>query len=193
MGVMTPTAAGVFSYAVRFDGNWGPGNPNSQWHYGDTDGVHPGDPFEIENAGVLTVLAPGLRLTKEVEPQAGVELGGVVTYTVTLTNSGGGQAFGVVLTDALPSAVTFGGWVQPSSAVYENGVITWTGGLAGNASVTLVFTATLGTDPSLYNQTVINTAYYRSDNAGSGSAQASFATARRYYIYLPLVMKNYRP
>ncbi len=27
MGVMTPTAGGVFSYAVRFDGNWGPRQP----------------------------------------------------------------------------------------------------------------------------------------------------------------------
>jgi uncharacterized repeat protein (TIGR01451 family) len=55
---LTPTAAGVYSYAVRFDGNWGLDNPNAGWTYGDLDGVYPGEPFEIENAGVLTVVEP---------------------------------------------------------------------------------------------------------------------------------------
>ena len=193
MGGLTPTAVGVYSYVVRFNGNWGTGNPNNQWYYGDTDGVYPGDPFEIEKAGVLTVLAPSLTLTKAVLPQTGVPLGGVVVYTVTLSNGGEGLAGGIVLTDALPAEVAFGGWVQGSGAVHESGVITWTGDLAGGVSVTLVFTATVGTDPSLYNRTVTNTAAYRSDNAGSGSAEAAFTTERRYYIYMPLVMKNYRP
>ncbi len=193
MGVLTPTAAGVYSYVVRFNGNWGAGNPNNRWYYGDKDGVHPDDPFEIEEAGVLTVLAPGLSIAKSVAPEADVPLGGVVTYTVVLSNGGAGDAIGVVLTDALPAEVTFGGWVQQNGAVHESGIITWTGDLASGAEVQLVFTATLGTDPGLYNRTIANTASYRSDNAGSGSAQASFATARRYYIYAPVVMRNWRP
>ncbi|MCS7282123.1 MAG: DUF11 domain-containing protein, partial [Anaerolineae bacterium] len=120
--------------------------------------------------------------------------GGVVTYTVVLSNGGAGEAVGVVLTDALPAEVTFGGWIQqPAGAVYENGVITWTGTVAGNGQVTLVFTATLGTDPGLYNRTVANTVSFASANAGSGSATATFTTARRYWIYLPLVMRNTRP
>jgi uncharacterized repeat protein (TIGR01451 family) len=193
VGVLTPTAAGVYSYVVRFNGNWGSGNPNDQWYYGDKDGVYPGDPFEIENAGVLTVLAPGLAVAKAVAPQADVPLGGVVTYTVVLSNSGAGDALGVVLTDVLPAEVTFGGWVQQSGAVYENGVITWTGTVTGGWEVTLVFTATLGTDPGLYNRTVANTASFVSANAGSGFATATFATERRYWIYLPLVMRSARP
>ncbi|MBC7228602.1 MAG: DUF11 domain-containing protein [Thermoflexales bacterium] len=190
MGVLTPNVAGVYSYVVRFNGNWGAGNPHNQWVYGDTDGVYSGEPFEIENAGVLTVLAPGLSVSKSVAPDADVPLGGVVTYTVVLSNSGAGDALGVVLTDALPAEVAFGGWVQQSGAVYESGVITWTGTVTGNAQVTLVFTATLGTDPGLYNRTVANTASFVSANAGSGSATATFATERRYWVYLPLVMRN---
>ena len=57
----------------------------------------------------------------------------------------------------------------------------------------LAFTATLGTDYGRYNRTVVNTAYFVSANAGSGSAPATFTTARRYWIYLPLVMRNGRP
>ncbi len=174
MGVLTPTAGGVYSYVVRFNGNWGAGNPNSQWYYGDTDGVSPSEPFEIENAGVLTVLAPGLSVSKSVAPTADVPLGGVVTCTVVLSNSGAGDALGVVLTDALPAEVTFGGWVQQNDAIHESGVITWTGDVAGGAEVTLVFTATLNEDYSLYGKTVTNTARFVSENAGSGEASAAF-------------------
>jgi uncharacterized repeat protein (TIGR01451 family) len=173
-GVLTSTASGVYSYVVRFNGNWGEGNPHNQWYYGDTDGVYPGEPFEIENAGVLTVLAPSLSVAKSVSPQADVPPGGVVTYTVVLSNSGAGEALGVVLTDVLPAEVTFGGWVQQSGAVYENGVITWTGNLAGGTEVRLVFTATLNVDYDLYGQTVTNTARFASANAGSGQASATF-------------------
>jgi uncharacterized repeat protein (TIGR01451 family) len=192
-GAFIPAAAGVYSYAVRFDGNWGPGNPSAGWTYGDLDGVHPTEPFELDQCGVLTVLAPSLSVAKSVAPEADVPPGGVVTYTVVLSNTGAGDALGVVLTDALPVEVTFGGWVQQSGAVYENGVITWTGTVAGDGQVTLVFTATLGTDSGLYNRTVVNTARFVSDNAGSGSAQATFTTARRYWVYLPLVMRNWKP
>jgi uncharacterized repeat protein (TIGR01451 family) len=156
--------------------------------------------FASDNAGsgqasaTFTVIgAPSLSVAKSVVPQADVPPGGVVTYTVVLSNSGAGDALGVVLTDVLPAEVTFGGWVQQSGAVYENGVITWTGTVAGDGQVTLVFTATLGTDSGLYNRTVVNTARFVSDNAGSGSAQATFATARRYWVYLPLVMRNWKP
>jgi uncharacterized repeat protein (TIGR01451 family) len=54
--VITPTAGGVFSYATRFNGNWGVGNPNSTWTYGDLNGI----PFSLDEAGVLTVTLPNI-------------------------------------------------------------------------------------------------------------------------------------
>ena len=56
-GSITPPAPGVFSYTNRFNGNWGVGNPNSVWTYGDLNGVHPTNPFEITQTGVITVAA----------------------------------------------------------------------------------------------------------------------------------------
>jgi uncharacterized repeat protein (TIGR01451 family) len=50
-GDLTPTELGVFSYAVRFSANWGEGNPNSLWYYGDLDWDDP-----AFNPGSLTVL-----------------------------------------------------------------------------------------------------------------------------------------
>ncbi len=54
---MTLTATGVYSYAVRAEGNWGVGNPNAGWTYGDVDGVYPGEPFELTEVGQLIISA----------------------------------------------------------------------------------------------------------------------------------------
>lgn len=37
--VITPTVVGSYIYGVRFDGNWGVGNPNIGWTYGDRTGM----------------------------------------------------------------------------------------------------------------------------------------------------------
>jgi len=82
-GVMTPTLPGVFSYTVRFDGNWGAGNPNAEWTYGDLTGVgpYPGGDFSLSDTGVITV---GFAAVPIAEARAGVNgqifgLEGVVT------------------------------------------------------------------------------------------------------------------
>jgi uncharacterized repeat protein (TIGR01451 family) len=60
-GVITPTAAGVFSYVTRFNGNWGAGNPiSTTWTYGDLNGTDDG--FSLDQAGVLTVTLPSVPL-----------------------------------------------------------------------------------------------------------------------------------
>lgn len=74
-GVITPTSPGVYSFTYRFNGNWGAGNPNNVWTYADTDGVFPGEPFELSNTGVLTVEfdAPFLIINETDADMAGTE------------------------------------------------------------------------------------------------------------------------
>ncbi len=191
-GTLTPLATGVYSYAVRFDGNRGPGNPNAGWEYGDLKGVWPGNPFDVGQAGVLTVLAPHLSIAKAVAPQAGVGLGSVVTYTIVLENSGNLDALGVIMTDVLPVEVNFGGWVQQNGAIQANDVLTWTGDVTAGVQLTFIFTATVGDDEAFYGRTVTNTASFVSDNAGSGSGAAAFVipAPEKYYVYLPIVVKG---
>ena len=52
-GVITPTVSGTYSYTIRFDGNWGAGNPYAAWVYADLDGTTNG--FSLGHVGVLTV------------------------------------------------------------------------------------------------------------------------------------------
>ncbi len=112
MGVITPTASGVYSYAVRFDGNWGPGNPNADWTYGDLDGYVPGgDPFELDQTGVMTVIIYDVEVTKTAAPaEVIVEdgSGALVTHTITINNlSTLTDTVGVTVTDLLPPGFAY--------------------------------------------------------------------------------------
>lgn len=182
---LQPEAGGVYSYAVRFDGNRGLGNPNAGWTYGDLDASD--GSFELDQAGVLTVTAPSLSIAKVVAPEADVLPGGTVTYTITLSNTGDGPATGIVLTDALPEEVSFGGWIEQGDATESDGTIQWAGDLQADASVTIAFTATVGTDPALAGSTVTNSASFTSANAGSGTAGAAFQLQGKVKIFLPLI------
>jgi len=176
MGVMTPTVGGIFSYTTRFDGNWGAGNPNAGWTYGDITGVgpYPGGDFSLSDTGVLTVTAPDLSIAKSIAPTSDVDLGDAVTCTITLSNNGDGEAVDVDLIDTLPAGVIFRGFVQQSGASYNAGVISWNGNLPAGAELTIVFTATVDMDTDLYGQTITNTAEFNSANDGAGDAQAAF-------------------
>lgn len=115
-----------------------------------------------------------LSIEKAVTPDADVSLGGVVTYTVVLSNLADLQAYGILLTDTLPAEVTFGGWVAQGGADYQNGTITWEGNLPAGQHITLAFTATVGSSPDLYGHSVVNSVAFTSQNDGSGFDQATF-------------------
>jgi uncharacterized repeat protein (TIGR01451 family) len=184
-----PPAAGPFVYATFPDEGWvGVFNTTSNT----LEKV-----FKLGDGGDLRGMAlfPPMRLhfttlsvTKDVESTTNVDLGDVVTYTITLSNDGVDQAVGVTLTDMLPDGVTFGGFVQDSGAVYEAGVVSWNGDLAIGANLTIVFTATVNMDNDLYGQTITNTVEAAAINATANSDSASFSVVGR--IYLPLIMRD---
>lgn len=134
--------------------------------------------------------APQLAITKTVATvHSLVDLGEVVTYTLTLSNSGNGGATGVVMTDVLPTAVTFGGFVQQNSATFSSGTVSWSGSLNAGASAMIAFTTTVANNQALYSTDVTNTVQFTSSNGGSGSASSAFAIVKRYFTYLPLIKK----
>jgi uncharacterized repeat protein (TIGR01451 family) len=162
-GVMTPTVSGVYSYATRFDGNWGATNPNASWTYADLNGV----PFSLDQTGVLTVnIGPRVEVTKTVEPESGVPTdgSGVVTYTINVKNSGDALASGVMLTDTLPTEVDFGAWIISATAtLVASDEITWGGDVAIGELFTWTFTVTVNAGAP--GATVVNTATVEFDGA----------------------------
>ncbi len=100
-------------------------------------------------------------LLKTVAPEVNVPYHGVVTYTVVLSNSSVVSDTGAVLTDTLPTGVSFGQWVEePPSGLIQNGnAITWTGVLIHHTALTFTFTVT---HTGGYGDVITNTAYLSS-------------------------------
>ncbi|HOU13612.1 MAG TPA: hypothetical protein PKZ84_10895, partial [Anaerolineae bacterium] len=149
------------------------------------DGVTAEVAFTVgsSGAGVVTI-------TKEVTAATAVDMGDVVTYTITLDNSGDAPAAGVLLTDTLPVEVDFGGWVAQNDATVTADVLTWSGDLADGANITFVFTATVRSDVVLDGRAVANTARF-TWGATAAEDAASFTLKHRWWIFLPLTMRNF--
>jgi len=138
------------------------------------------------------LVEPDLTIVKTVMPEANLNLGGMVTYTIILSNNGETDAAGVMLTDTLPAGVTFEAFVENAdAAVYAAGAITWSGTLAASDSLTIVFTAMVSDDSMYANTAITNRVDFTSDAAGDGFAEATFQIKQYHTIYLPLVMREY--
>jgi uncharacterized repeat protein (TIGR01451 family) len=132
-----------------------------------------------------------LEIAKTVQPETDVAYQGTVTYTITLANVGNGLADTVTLTDTLPADVAFGAWVdQPAGATYAAGQVSWTGELAVEEEVVLVFTAV---HTGSYGQTITNTAWFTSAD-DTGQASVAFTVEdepveEEYILFLPVLVK----
>jgi len=151
--------------------------------------ISPIESGDIEMGRITQIPA----IAKTVVPTSGVALNDVVTYTISIINNTDITATNVVITDALPGDLAFGGLIDDtgSAELPVNDIITWTSSSIGPGSeYSFKFTATLTTGTPL-PPSVRNVANFISDNAGSGSDEAIFNTVGGYSIYLPIVARNY--
>jgi uncharacterized delta-60 repeat protein/uncharacterized repeat protein (TIGR01451 family) len=149
----------------------------------------------VQDEVVVTVITPkpDLAVSKTVDTggQTEVELGSVVTYTITVQNSGTGSATDVILTDIIPAGLSV--VTPPGTGSFVAPELTWgPEDVAAGETITITFSAVVTTSGTFAGQPIINTVEYNSGNAGSGSDSASFNIAQgRTYIYLPIVTNNY--
>ncbi len=104
----------------------------------------------VSAAASVTVIEPALTIAKTTnDPDGSVDPGQVVTYTITLRNSGNAPAFGIRVVDDLPpgmqapTAISNGGVASPAVGVTP-ARITWdlftsTTGLAPGATIALTY------------------------------------------------------
>ena len=104
---------------------------------------------------------PNLSLSKMASPNTNIAYHGLITYTITLSNSGS-TATNTRLTDTLPLSTTFVQFVQqpPGGATYTPGSpeqITWTGPASANHAITLSYVTSHN---GIYNDVLTNTAQF---------------------------------
>jgi len=101
-------------------------------------------PGNNSDAFNTTVVEPDLSILKVDNPDP-VQVGSNLTYTVTVTNNGAGNATGVTMTDTLPPGVSFVSATPSQGSCTGTSTVTCNlGSLAAsaNATVTLVVTPT---------------------------------------------------
>ena len=117
---------------------------------------------------------PNLSLSKSANPSAGLKTGDTITYTLTVSNTGSGSASDVVVTDPIPTNLSFNAITQGTGSfdAINNRVVFTAGTLAAGGSTTLKFTATVNTLPA-GSTTISNTATVTASNASSRTTSAT--------------------
>ncbi|MEK8104135.1 hypothetical protein NKG94_01545 [Micromonospora sp. M12] len=115
-----------------------------------------------------TILIPALTVLKTADRATTVP-GGTVGYTITVTNVGETAYTGATVADSLAGLLddaTYNGDASASSGVVSYGapILTWTGDLAIDGSVTITYTVTAD-DPQTGGRVLVNTV--SSTTAGS--------------------------
>ena len=149
---------------------------------------------------IVTAAAPPpnvVTIDKTVSPQLiKPDYTGVLTYTIVVTNNYT-ETVEMAVTDALPTALSFGDWVTQAGAIVVGDTITWTDSIEATKSVTIAFTAKLPGPETMTllvsEGQIVNTAYL---GILEGTAILPYssddATTRFYrYLFLPLVMRNF--
>jgi uncharacterized repeat protein (TIGR01451 family) len=118
--------------------------------------------------------------------------GGLITYTIVVSETGGVDATGVQVTDTVPADTTCCASIGQGGALVGDDV-TWSGlAISGGQAISLTFVVTVGQVPS---GTIITNDTYRvvtstlGANTGLGSAVTT--TVALPPIYLPIILKSY--
>jgi uncharacterized repeat protein (TIGR01451 family) len=110
-----------------------------------------------------------LTFYKEATPPPGpINPGDVITYTITLTNSGSADATGLVITDVVPTYTIYlpGSAASSGSASESGGVVNFGGSVPGLGGL---FTATFAvsvTSPLTNGLNIVNVAQFTTDQTG---------------------------
>ncbi len=138
------------------------------------------NPEDNSASADTTVISPAaLFATKSVTGQP--VPGGAVTYTVILRNTSSGNQgdnSGPEFVDVLPAALTLTGATATAGTVNANpgtNTVTWNGGLAAGASVTITIQATVSASATSF-QTISNQGTVFFDNDGDGVNEATDQT-----------------
>lgn len=157
----------------------------------DSPNGHPLLVVSYEVSGDVAVM-PQVSLTKSVETAGTVMGGDVVTYSITLANTGMLTVTDVTVEDRLPDAVEFGHLLVTEPVILPPPALVWELVLGPSEAHTIRFMAVVTTNEFFEGTTVTNTATFSSTNAGVGMDHAIFGIGMvGVDLYLPLMLQEF--
>ncbi|MCB0037046.1 MAG: hypothetical protein KDE51_23610 [Anaerolineales bacterium] len=112
-----------------------------------------------------------------------------IGYRITIHSRDTAVISGVMLTNTLPAALTFGGWVDQGSATVNGDTVTWgPQDLASGQTATFVFTATVSAPLST---AITNTVTAQSAAGETATAEATFTVGQdpETLLFLPFITR----
>jgi uncharacterized repeat protein (TIGR01451 family) len=136
--------------------------------------------------------APNLTLTKTADSAGIVEAGVVLSYTITVGNSGNAAATNAQITDTVPISTTYVPNSASDGGIFSNGVISWPP-LTINPATNLIrtFRVTVSATVTTGNK-ITNTARITSTQgvSATGSNVVTVGSVASRKTYLPIIFKN---
>ena len=136
--------------------------------------------------------APHLTLSKTADTAGGiVKAGGVLSYTITVVNSGNAAATSTLITDAVPISTTYVPNSASNGGIFSSGIISWPNLTINPAtSLTRTFQVTVSATVTTGNK-ITNTAYINSAQGVSdtGSFVVTVGDVASRKTYLPIILK----
>jgi uncharacterized repeat protein (TIGR01451 family) len=135
--------------------------------------------FPITQAGAygLFSFTPGAHVTITPFKAGGttnLDGGSTVLYTLAVINANYAPAANLALSHALPSGLSFGGWVNGETATENSGIITWNlPTLAGGGAAWISFNALVSTDAAYRGQAIKSSVTLGGGAEGSSQAVIS--------------------
>jgi uncharacterized repeat protein (TIGR01451 family) len=118
------------------------------------------------------------------------EPGDVLTYTITLRNDGVIDAPAAKLENTIPSYTAYvpdSLWASEGDVYYDEGVISWTGGVGVGASVTITYKASVTTARADFS--IVNVVYI-DDGYGEEFERRVITIVPPFKTYFPLILKQ---
>lgn len=174
VGTLAPGDTQTVTFQVTVDEPLDNGTVIPNFGYYSSNQLQPPAPTNTVTNTVQS--APTLALVKGEEPAQPGPLGvdGLVTYTLTLSNTGNEDASNAIISDTVPTGSVFVSASTPGSYDSTTGAVSWNVGTveAPEGSATVTFTVSLPADPATgqvtADLTLSNTAHYSYSNAPGG-------------------------
>jgi len=156
------------------------------------DGVNA--PFETAPVTTTISSSPNLSASAKRVSSVSASPGGVLTYTVTLSNTGNMNAYSARLTDTLPITLTYSPGSTTGGAIYTTATrtITWMGVVTAGSALSLTYSAVI-TSPLSIVATITNVAtiYDGVNPAFETVAVTTTVTPTIWRLSIPYLAKNH--